>query len=198
MKGTLLFFNVSMVLLISAIFSVFGCAGAKQEAALQTKPETPAPAFEIFSLPLPADKAMQDYLGVATDPFPLTAVKTRLLVIEAFSMYCPHCQREAPLINRFHGMIQSRGLEKQIKIIGIGVGNTRFEVETFKKKFQVSFPLFPDEDLSLGRRMGVKRTPTFLAIRIDEDGSHSHVMFRPGRIKSPSSFLADLQRLAGP
>ncbi|MBI9085106.1 MAG: redoxin domain-containing protein [Desulfobacterales bacterium] len=175
-----------------------GCAstnGIGSRARPKVSPET-AHTFEIFTLPALPEAADRDYLGVSQEPFKLTQVKTRLLLIETYSMYCPHCQREAPLVNALYDLIRQKGLADRIKIIGIAAGDSQFEVETFKKQYNVPFPLFKDEDLSKTHQMGVKRTPTFLAIRIDEDGSHRHVLFHPGRMETPGQFLETLRRLS--
>ena len=198
MVGYFPFKTASLALiLLSTLFS--GCAGSnganspiKQEVASKQ-----IPTFEIFSLPSPTGAADRDYLGISQGPFKLTQVKTRLLLIEAYSMYCPHCQREAPLVKSLYDLIEQMGLGDRIKIIGIAAGDSQFEVETFKKQYKVPFPLFADKDLSLANQMGVKRTPTFLAIRIDKNGSHRHVLFHPGRMETPAKFLSQLRRLGG-
>lgn len=185
--------SILMLMLLS------GCAGihgSRSTARPNVLPET-AHGFAIFTLPSPSEAADRDYLGISRQPFKLTQVKTRLLLIETYSMYCPHCQREAPLVNALFHMIEQKGLADRIKIIGIAAGDSQFEVETFKKKYKVPFPLFKDEDLAMARQMGVRRTPTFLAIRIGEDGRHDHVMFRPGRMETPARFLEELRQLAG-
>lgn len=184
------------ILILTFLSGCAGINGSGSQARPKVLPET-AHTFEIFTLPSPPEAADRDYLGVSKEPFKLTQVKTRLLLIETYSMYCPHCQREAPLVNSLYDLIQQKGLAERIKIIGIAAGDSQFEVETFKKQYNVPFPLFKDEDLSTARQMGVKRTPTFLAIRIAEDGSHDHVMFRPGRMETPARFLEELQQLVG-
>lgn len=108
------------------------------------------------------------YLGLAENgTFDPTTITGRLLVIEIFSMYCPHCQREAPAVNRLYQSIQaSETLRGQVKMIAIGVGNSTYEVDYFRKHYDIEFPLFPDEDFVIHQALGEVRTPFFIIATI--------------------------------
>ena len=99
--------------------------------------------FPEITLPVPQNAQAKDYLGITeTESFKIPQIKTRVIVIEIFSMYCPFCQKEAPLINKLFELIQARpALRDKIKIIGIGAGNSQFEVDLFKDKYTIPFPL---------------------------------------------------------
>ena len=117
-----------------------------------------------IQLDAPASEDVRTYLGLTEGgSFDPTNIDGRLLVIEIFSMYCPHCQREAPAVNRLYQAIEgSEALRGRVKMIGIGVGNSAYEVDHFRKHYQIAFPLFPDEDFIVHQSLGEVRTPFFI------------------------------------
>jgi peroxiredoxin len=152
-----------------------------------------------FSLQTPKDDSLKLYLGLKGDgSFAVPLIKARIVIIEIFSMYCPYCQKEAPNINDLYALIENDPkLKGKVKIIGIGAGNTAYEVDTFRKTYSIPFPLFADEDFSLHKTLGEVRTPYFIAISIKKDGSHKVVYSGLGSINEPGKFLNIITRQAG-
>ena len=152
-----------------------------------------------INLLVPENAAHRDYLGLEDGTFfKIPQIKARVVIIEIFSMYCPYCQREAPEINRLYSIIEkSPGLRGKIKLIGIGAGNSRFEVEVFRKKYGVAFPLISDEDFSIHKYLGEVRTPYFLGVTINDDGTHQVFYSKLGGFKGAELFLEQMIQLSG-
>ena len=54
------------------------------------------------------------------------------------------------LLSLLHELIENdEKVTKRVKLIGIGAGNSAFEVGVFKKKYKVPFPLFADNHLAI-------------------------------------------------
>ncbi len=152
-----------------------------------------------ISLPTPKNQRLRNYLGLSDDNFFfIRQIKAEIILIEVFSMYCPYCQQEAPLVNELYQTIEKDPhLRGRIKIIGIGAGNTPFEVDIFQKNYQIPFPLFSDEDFSLHKALGEVRTPYFIGLRINKDKSLYVFYSELGSIKDPHKFLKLILALSG-
>lgn len=152
-----------------------------------------------INLPVPKNVDERNYLGLSgTGVFKIPQIKTKVLFIEIFSMYCPHCQKDAPGLNELYRLIESSAeLKNKIKLIGIGAGNSPYEVEVFKKTYHVPFPLFSDKDFTLHKAFGEARTPYFLVVKINEDGSHQIVHHQLGNYPGASPFLELILQVTG-
>lgn len=142
-------------------------------------------------LPVPENDGQKAYLGISGGKtFTLTDIKAKVLIVEIFSMYCPHCQVEAPVVNRLYRKIEARPqLKQNIRVIGIGVGNTAFEVNTFREKFAIPFPLFPDPDFKVYDDLGKVRTPFFIGIKRESNGTERIFLTQLGGFGSEDEFL---------
>jgi len=59
-----------------------------------------------IKIPVPVNTTDRSYLGLKSIGFfKIPQIKAKVVIIEIFSMYCPHCQREAPEINRLYSII---------------------------------------------------------------------------------------------
>jgi thiol-disulfide isomerase/thioredoxin len=151
-----------------------------------------------FSLAVPKEGAEKAYLGLAgSGAFKVPQIKAQAVVIEIFSMYCPYCQKEAPVVNKLYERIEGDpALKGKIKLIGIGAGNSAFEVGVFKKKYGVACPLFPDGDFAVYDLFGELRTPYFIGVKILPDGSHQVIYSALGALGNVERFLAEIVRAA--
>ncbi|MBM4352021.1 MAG: TlpA family protein disulfide reductase [Deltaproteobacteria bacterium] len=189
MKKTYLTLPVIPILLLALVFPVFSA----------NKPPEKGETLPVFNLPIPKNPAEKTYLGLSGDGlFKIPQIKARVVIVEIYSMYCPYCQKDAPGMNELYNLIEKNpNLKNKIKIIGIGAGNTSFEVETFKKTYQVPFPLFPDKDFSIHKACGEVRTPYFIVVKINDDGSHQIVHAQLGNYPGAEPFLEIVLKASG-
>jgi hypothetical protein len=101
-------------------------------------------------------------------------------------------------VNELYQAIEARkDLKDKMKLIGIGTGNSDFEVNFFRKKYEVPFPLFADEDYAIHKAMGEVRTPYFLGVRLHSDGSNEVFYSKLGGFKDTKTFLKLMVQLSG-
>ena len=140
------------------------------------------------------------YLGLPDGKnFHLGQVRSNYLIIELFSMYCPVCQRGAGTVNQVYDLIQNtQAIRDNFKVVGIGVGNTPYEVSVFKKKFQVVFPLIADDNFIVQKALSSDiRTPTFVVAKLSGKNQLEIVLTRVGEIKDAGEFIRTLENTLG-
>ena len=157
------------------------------------------PSQEVLSVPaldLPAPESPSDrrYLGVTgTGAFKTTGIDARVLIIEFFDCCCLYCRRTAPKMNEVYDDIEKRAdMRGRIKIIGIGLGDTPFEVNSFREKFHVPFPLFADEKRDITKGIVIAGTPTFFAVRTNGSGLAERFFLWTGEVEDASQFLSGI------
>ena len=173
------------IFLIFLYFFASGCTAAALEIPGEGE------SFPLVILKAPDNSQEISYLGInRKDTFTITDIHADIVIVEIFNMYCPYCQREAPLLNKLYRMIENNPtLSKKIKLIGIGAGNTDFEVSVFKEEYAIPFPLFSDESLAVHKTVGEVRTPFFFVLSINPNRSNTIMYSRVGSIKDPQKFL---------
>ncbi|MGD9383720.1 MAG: redoxin domain-containing protein [Desulfobacterales bacterium] len=153
----------------------------------------------IINLDVPKDPAHRSYLGFSGEgQFDILQIKAEVVIIQIFNMYCPLCQREASRVNELYENIEkdpnTRG---KFKLIGIGAGNSQFEVGIYMKTYEVPFPLFSDGDFSIHQSLGEVRTPYFIGVKINDNGNHEIFYSRVGGFEKAQEFLKLMLELSG-
>jgi len=108
-------------------------------------------------------KKEKKYLGLPGNckEFKISQIKSEIKVIEFINIYCFACQKQAPEFNKFYENVKN----KNIKFIGIALGNCLNEVEHFKKRFKIKFPIVPDPNYKVYEKIGGTRTPFTLILK---------------------------------
>jgi thiol-disulfide isomerase/thioredoxin len=189
---------LGLVVLLAGSFSK-GIADSQPPEEIKRAETENNKKISVFKLSVPQIDLDKTYLGLTgTGAFKLNQIKTQILIIEIFNFYCPHCQQSAPMVNTLYRDIQEKGdIRDKIKIIGLGVGNSAYEINLFKQKYQVPFPLFPDPDNEVAKTFGVKATPTFVGIRFNEQGVPEQFFFQECGFDDAPKFLNDIIKQSG-
>jgi peroxiredoxin len=185
-------------LMILAIMT-FLCWATDFPVLAANKPPQKGEVLPVISLPIPKNPDEKNYLGLSGDGlFKIPQIKAKAVIVEIFSMYCPYCQKDAPKINELYRLIENNpDMKNKIKLIGIGAGNSPYEVGVFKKTYNVPFPLFPDKDFTIHRACGEVRTPYFMVVKINEDGTHQIVHTQLGEYPGAEPFLELVLKASG-
>jgi thiol-disulfide isomerase/thioredoxin len=185
--------------LIQLVLMVFFFLMASSFIHAADRPPQKGESLPVINLPIPKNPAEKSYLGLSGGgSFKIPQIKAKVVIIEIFSMYCPYCQKDAPGINELYTLIENDPeLKNKIKLIGIGAGNTPFEVGVYKKTYAVPFPLFPDQDFTIHKACGEVRTPYFIVVKINEDGSHLIVHSQLGEYPGAKRFLELVLKSSG-
>ncbi|MGQ9645876.1 MAG: peroxiredoxin family protein [Thermodesulfobacteriota bacterium] len=184
-----------MLLILLAVF--FFALSSSIQAVNQ--PPQKGEMLPAMNLLIPKNPAEKSYLGLSGEgPFKIPQIKAKVVILQIYSMYCPYCQKDAPGVNELYTLIENDAdLRNKIKIIGVGAGNTSFEVATYKKTYSVPFPLFPDPDFAIHKACGEVRTPYFIVVKINEDGSHRIVHSQLGEYPGAKPFLEVVLKSSG-
>jgi thiol-disulfide isomerase/thioredoxin len=186
-------FLMSLVAIL-LLFSVFGDPNLAANL-----PPVKGGVLPRIKLPVPKDPGEKNYLGLSGSGFfRIPQIKAKVVIIEIFSMYCPQCQKIAPGIEELYHLIENDlDLKNKIKLIGVGAGNSHYEVEVFKKTYHTPFPLFPDNDFTIHKALGDVRSPYFIAIKINKDGTHEVVHSELDSFKEAHAFLESIITASG-
>lgn len=187
--------KILVCLMILPILCLELTTSASSTSPLPLKDEV----LQKIILPIPKNPDEKTYLGLlGAGTFKIPQIKAKVVFIEIFSMYCPYCQGDAPKINELYQRIENDpDLKTKIKMIGIGAGNSPFEVEVFKKTYKVPFPLFSDKDFVIHKVCGEPRTPYFIIVKINDDRSYHIVHTQLGGFPGAEPFLELILKASG-
>ncbi|MCL4500997.1 MAG: TlpA family protein disulfide reductase [Deltaproteobacteria bacterium] len=180
MKNKIVLFMAAMIMAVS-----FFTGPAKADLAVGQR-------FHDLTFSGTLSAADRDYLGlVQPGPFKLKDIQARYVLLNIFSDSCPHCILAAPGVNRLFGLItQNRKLRSgdglpQLKMLGVGFYGTPVQMEVWRIKREVRFPLIPDPKAQIGKALDIPGTPTYVVL--DRQGLIVYV--HAGEMGNPKAFL---------
>jgi len=168
-------------------------------ALAANKPPEKDEGLPVINLAIPKNPDERNYLGLSgSGLFKIPQIKAKAVIIEIFSMYCPICQKDAPGVNELYRLIEKNpDIKNKVKLIGIGAGNSPYEVDVYKKTYDVPFPLFPDKDFEIHQACGEVRTPYYMVVKMNEDGTHRIVHTQLGDYPGAEKFLELVLNVSG-
>lgn len=154
----------------------------------------PVPAVEIQAN---LTNAERQYLGVKNSKkFRLDEIQASVILVEFFNKYCPHCQRQAPILNELYNDIhQDVELKSKVKMLGIGSGNNARQVELFRLEKNIPFPLIPDDQFMLHDEVGRPKTPFTILIKKTASNHGVVSAVSSGVVVNKDSLLAEIRTL---
>jgi hypothetical protein len=152
------------------------------------------PPITFSNLFTPEERA---YLGVGEKAIlSLGDIHAEVLVIEYMNTNCVYCISSVPTFGViFDAIEQDRNLSKRIKIVGISAGDTRTEVEVFKKQHAVSYPIIPDTEFEAHKAVNEPTVPFIVIARRDERGKWVVATVHVGLTFSAESFVGELKAI---
>ena len=158
-----------------------------------------ADTLASLRFPFSGSDAHRAYLGIpAGETLALKEVKADNLLIVVFNAFCTICQADAPFLNAMYQMVEEDlALKGRTKVVGIATGNTAAEVEDFRQKYQVPFPLVADTNYSLSKAMPENlRTPMLVAARTSAPEGIQIISTHFGAVDDPGQLLGQRLRSA--
>jgi len=157
-------------------------------------------ALESLKIYVPEDEKARLYLGIdqSDGQIAVNQINAEVLIIEIFSMYCPHCQRHAPISNNLFNTISGNDdIKDKVKIIGIGIGNSAYEVDLFREKYNILFPLFDDRGSAVINVLKGVATPHYFGVRLKVGGPLDVFYSKSAGYSDADEFLKLMLDLSG-
>lgn len=146
--------------------AVAGCAA----------PDVPEQPAELPGAVLPgADAPAFRTVTLEGDTVSLEALRGRVVLVNAWAIWCPPCIEELPALKRLHDRYGGEGLT----VLGLHAGaDDVAKAEAFRRAFRISYPNSVERldrlDALLGTRQGIPRSAL-----IDRDGRVVRVWIGP-------------------
>jgi peroxiredoxin len=128
--------------------------------------------------------------------FKIDDIRAEAVVIILFSTYCIPCRRDMSNLNAMAALIDADPkLNTRMKILAIGIGNTRKEIQRFRETMDIRFPMVPDYVFRIHEALGQLKTPAVLFVDLTSESVPTIRRVHVGPIGNAEPFVAQLASL---
>lgn len=152
--------------------------------------------FPACRLAILGSDADRNYLDMVPDSkwLALQDVPAEYVLIEFYNSLCQNCVHQTNVMNGYYRRIENNPhLRGRIKLIGIGVFNTKRAVVKFRKKNKVLFPLFSDRNGLVFECLGQASLPLAYLVRRDAEGRRVIVHMRSEFENGQDAFFEEIE-----
>jgi peroxiredoxin len=165
--------NIKLLVIIPILFGLFTAPALGVQKGKE---------YGNLSFPPVGSESDRSSLGLSgTGAFKLKQIGAPYVVVEMMGTACPHCQEQAPGMNKFYRLVQDSDLKGKVRFLGVAQGCSANEVKQFKKKYKVPFPMLADPNGSIGQALHIEGVPTTVLLNQSGQALQVHV----GNIGSP-------------
>jgi peroxiredoxin len=151
--------------------------------------------FPSCQLALLDRKRDREYLGLRHEEntFALEDLTNRYVLIELFDERCYACIEQLDTLKAFFNLLENDGSsEKDMKLIGIGVGSKKRTAAKFRKERNIPFPIFADEKRDIFECLGRPMLPASYLVDLRSEPSRKILSIYQDHIESPEAFRTRL------
>ncbi|MCJ2165398.1 redoxin domain-containing protein [Pseudodesulfovibrio sp. S3-i] len=166
--------------------------GVKEEKHILTVGDS-FPTCRVAVLNGDEDRAYLD-LPEGTRFLQLSELKARFLLIQLYNTLCSDCVAETKKLTRFFKQVEADPvLAGRLKIIGLGVYDSNRAVVSFRKHYDVAYPLFSDKGGQIFECLGQAELPLAYLVRAEGDGTWTIELIKRGYFEPDERFLSVLR-----
>jgi peroxiredoxin len=157
--------SLKYVIFCSLILQIMICCPLYADELLS--PGNTLPKFEMTA---PESPEQCTYLGIeGKKKFTLSDIPSKLVIVEFFNVFCPKCHAQAPKANQIYSILDEDQETKQdIKMLAIGLLGKPDQMSAYQQKYDIPFPLIPDENGQIVQLLNISAIPQTLVV--DQNG----------------------------
>jgi thiol-disulfide isomerase/thioredoxin len=131
---------------------------------------SPGNTLPKFEMATPENPEQCKYLGIeGKKKFTLSDIPSKLVIVEFFNVFCPKCHAQAPKANQIYSLVNGdQNLKQDVKMLAVGLLGKPDQMTAYQQKFDIPFPLIPDEDGQIVQILKISAIPQTLIL--DQNG----------------------------